>query len=102
MSNIETDKTPTPKAVKRGAIDPNVIAPDFPDESRRPDTVFHGGSGKSAPPKQPAATKTPHKDMTGREIHDATGSYTHNAGDNPAVQPPPENNPVVAPKRKGD
>jgi hypothetical protein len=47
VSNIETDKTPTPKAVKRGANDPNTIAPDFPDASRQPDTVFHGGSGTS-------------------------------------------------------
>jgi hypothetical protein len=102
MSNIETDKTPTPKAVKRGANDPNTIAPDFPNESQRPDTVFHGGSGKSAPPKQKTATKTPDPSMDGRGIHDASGSYTHRAGMNPASQPPPANVPVVAPKRKGD
>jgi hypothetical protein len=100
MSSIETDKSPKPQRVS--TVDPNLVAPIHPDPALQPDTIFHGGSGKTPPPQPKAATKAPEPSMDGRGIHDATGSYTHQAGDNPAAQPPPVKTGFAAPKRKGD
>jgi hypothetical protein len=98
---IETDKTPlTVKPVTRGKVDPNTIAPDFPDASVRPDTIFHGGSGKSLPPADNRPSKKLSADLLGEDTHNAHGSYEHLAGMNDASQPPPQKANSKAPKVK--